>query len=163
MTLPLESRTRTLDPTWCTAGTALTGIQVSNVSSRRSRAGSPPLLIQDLDARFRGKPEVGDLDLTRRGEVGHLDEEALGSIRHLEERTVHHYPHVAPALLPICCQAGQPDNYRGGIHGDKVYHSPLQRRREQWAVRGHPAASQLAWRDATLGRPTAAPCNRVRL
>jgi hypothetical protein len=124
----------------------------------------PPLLIQDIDARFRGKPDVGDLDLTRRGEVCHLDEEALGSIRHLEERTVHHYPHVALALLPICCQAGQPDNDCGGIHGDKVYHSPPAT--PPGAVgcpRGHPAASQLARRDATLGRPTTAPCKRVHL
>ena len=73
----------------------------------------PPFLIQDIDARFRGKPEAGDLDLTRRGEVCHLDEGALGSTRHLEERRVQ--PHVAPALLPICCQAGQPDNYCGGM------------------------------------------------
>lgn len=40
MTLPFESLTRALDSTLRAAGTALTGIQVSNVSSRRSRAGS---------------------------------------------------------------------------------------------------------------------------
>lgn len=62
--------------------------------------------------------------ISREEEVRHLDEEALGSARHLEVRPVHHYPHVAPALLPICCQAGQPDNHCGGIHEDKVYHSP---------------------------------------
>jgi hypothetical protein len=40
MTLPFESLTRALDSTLRAGGTALTGIQVSNVSSRRSRAGS---------------------------------------------------------------------------------------------------------------------------
>ena len=87
-TLPVESLTLARRSASATLGTTATGIQVSNVSSRLSRAGKAESRISISGVGL--ERHVLDLDFAVPGLVGHLDVVALDWIA-AEERTMNQY------------------------------------------------------------------------